>query len=359
MLSIYQSNMLNHLRQIEMWAAEHGASASIRLPGSVLRVEWRNRVFDFQPQFQTKTPGGSNCWYELTPNAVGFAGWLPYFNKRWNAAHRKLLFKAFAMAHGIRTPAFSTQPGRYKDVVIKRECSSFGEGVFGPYREVTSEFQPNGLKQGEYFEQFIPGRILKALYWNGRPVCVELFDMATVTGDGRHSLEELTSNPNSLATRSLSAATVEAMVAYQGLNMEQVPPAGQSICVDCRYGSPLLQIVRHNTNALSKIEPEIVAQLQSLGPVFESAIPKEIRENTAFSADGIVDSEGRVWFLEMNCNPMLHPDIYPAMFGSLFEDADVFADEYKPLHLRGAKTVSPVTPAVESKPVVAFANAAS
>jgi len=274
MLSIYQSNMLNHLRHVEAWVGERGASASIRIPGSVLRVEWRNRVFDFQPQFLTKSPKGSNCWYELTPDAVGFAGWLPYFNKRWDAAHRKLLFKAFALAHGIRTPAFSTQPGRYKDVLVKRESSSFGQGIAGPYREVEPDTEATRLKQGDYYEQFISGRILKALYWNGQVVCVELFDMATVTGDGRHTLRELTDSPNSLATRALSSTTVESMLAYQGWHMEQVPPAGQSICVDCRYGSPLFQVVRHNTNALREIEPQIRAQLESLGPVFETAIPE-------------------------------------------------------------------------------------
>ena len=27
---------------------------------------------------------------------------------------------------------------------------------------------------------------------------------------------------------------------------------------------------------------------------------------------------GAVWFLEMNCSPLVHPDLYPAMLASAF-----------------------------------------
>ena len=35
-----------------------------------------------------------------------------------------------------------------------------------------------------------------------------------------------------------------------------------------------------------------------------------------FALDAIVDQEGQAWFLEMNSNPMVHPDLYGAMIAS-------------------------------------------
>lgn len=33
--------------------------------------------------------------------------------------------------------------------------------------------------------------------------------------------------------------------------------------------------------------------------------------------DGVVDGQGKVWFLEVNCNPRLHPAFYAPMLSSL------------------------------------------
>ena len=37
-----------------------------------------------------------------------------------------------------------------------------------------------------------------------------------------------------------------------------------------------------------------------------------------FAVDGVCDASGRVWWLEMNSNPILPPDGYAPMFNSLF-----------------------------------------
>ena len=64
------------------------------------------------------------------------------------------------------------------------------------------------------------------------------------------------------------------------------------------------------------------------------AIPESIRENTVFSVDGVVDETEDLWCFGMDCNPHIHPDIYPSILESLFADHEVFAEAYKPLHLQ-------------------------
>ena len=43
-----------------------------------------------------------------------------------------------------------------------------------------------------------------------------------------------------------------------------------------------------------------------------------MRTHTAFSLDGVVDEEDRIWWLEVNCNPLLHPAVYETMLDALF-----------------------------------------
>lgn len=349
MLASYQTNLLHHFKHVQAWVSERRATASVTMPGGILRIQWRNRTFDFQPQFRALGPDNKPIiWIELTPTATGFFGWLPYFNKQWEAACSKLAFKKFASEHGLRTTAASAiRNAGLQEVLVKRDMSSFGEGIRGPYRLNSADPAITQLSEGEFYEQFINGRILKALYWNARPVAVELYEPATVCGDGRRTIRELVASRPRVTPRPVNEAIVRAMVEFMGFALEDVPAPGERVRVDYRYGSALFDIALHNTNTLATLDPVIRNQIDLAGPVLELAIPEPIRKNSVFSADAMVDDAGNVWFLEMNCNPHLHPDIYPAMLDSLFADADVIASDLKPLHLRRNN------PFVQSSPVIA------
>jgi hypothetical protein len=43
-----------------------------------------------------------------------------------------------------------------------------------------------------------------------------------------------------------------------------------------------------------------------------------VEGNAMEITDGVIDPEGRIWWLEMNCNPMVPPDGYAFMLDSLF-----------------------------------------
>lgn len=47
-----------------------------------------------------------------------------------------------------------------------------------------------------------------------------------------------------------------------------------------------------------------------------------MRGTTLFTLDAMVDAQDHVWLLEMNSNPMVHPDAYPVMMTRLYEAAE-------------------------------------
>ncbi|HZX85272.1 MAG TPA: hypothetical protein VFF19_16995 [Reyranella sp.] len=51
-----------------------------------------------------------------------------------------------------------------------------------------------------------------------------------------------------------------------------------------------------------------------------------------FTIDASVDAQSQAWLLEMNSNPMVHPDVYPAMLKSIFEhpQADNLRQQLEP-----------------------------
>src|SRR5262245_23538366 len=101
--------------------------------------------------------------------------------------------------------------------------------------------------------------------------------------------------------------------------MDSVIPSGQQVLADFTYGSGLHPYSRKNSNVMAQYEGTRVAQqLDTDGRVFWQGIPADIRNNTLFTVDGIIDGEERVWLLEANCNPAAHPDLYPSVFESLF-----------------------------------------
>lgn len=335
MVPLYQSNLINHIRPIREWATARGARATVDLSACQLILQWKNRAYEFQPQFRGIRPDGTPMiWFDMTEDTRAFFGWLPYFNKQWDVACNKHAFKEFAVANGINTPESLTDPASLNGFVVKKGASSFGEGIRGPYRQVDENRPETLLLQDEYYERFIVGKVMKALYWNARPVSVELFDMASIVGNGKASIDELLYNAASVGPRAIPPRLVESLIDFQGYTSTSVPEAGKKIIIDYRYGSPFSPFAFHNTNSISTLSPGIRTQLDFAGETLARSIPEAFRTNTAFSVDGLVDENGTVWFVEMNCNPHLHPDIYHPMLDSLFSDAEVILESLKPLHQR-------------------------
>jgi hypothetical protein len=73
-----------------------------------------------------------------------------------------------------------------------------------------------------------------------------------------------------------------------------------------------------NHNVVEQIrESQLGEELRNAGPLLWEAIPEEERQSTAYTVDFIADRDNHAWFLEMNCNPGIHPDVYPHILESL------------------------------------------
>ncbi len=314
-----------HMKSINACLSRFGADATVNLRTFRLEVRARNRYYHFVPQFIYLDGEKLHFSPQLPGNVRGFIGWLPYFNKRWPLATDKLAFKGFCNAAGLPTPRGWEKPSEsVRDFIIKQRTSSFGYGIRGPFRKLDAGHPAHKIEDREYCEHFVAGTIAKAWYWNDKPVCLELRKMPTITGNGVDTMLQLASPKIlSLFGLPLEHREIEALAQYQDASLDTVIPAGTTLLADFRYSSPLIQTTAQNQNVLSEnLGNEIGRQFVEAGPTLWQGIPEDIRAATAFTVDAIVDDKNRVWFLEMNCNPILHPDVYLPMFETLFGPAE-------------------------------------
>jgi hypothetical protein len=316
----YKLDILSHVKSIAACLPQFGATASMNLETLGLEISARNRYYQFRPQFIVRK--GDRTQYSPHPSsdATGFIGWLPYFNKRWGFATDKLDFKGFCASNGLTTPAYwQSAQGGLHDVLIKHRKSSFGVGIRGPYRTIDPAQPAHCLEEGEYYENFVPGRIAKVWYWNAKAVALEVHAMPRTSGNGKATLRELVEPELQGLPQSPDRRVLQDVAAYQDLTLNSVISKGQQVLIDFKYGSPLTLTKGGHRNIIEQYEgTKIGQQLAANGRVFWQAVPEAIRENTLFTVDAIIDDEERVWLLEANCNPTGHPDIYPAVLESLF-----------------------------------------
>ncbi|MCA3176101.1 MAG: hypothetical protein ING36_11290 [Burkholderiales bacterium] len=290
-------------------------------------VEWRQQQVIFVPQFYLEGQKQDSYGLELTPEVTGFIGWLPYFNKRWPHALDKILFKQFVQAQGLRTPEFwlSSESGTVTDVLIKPAKGSFGRGLRGPFRVAGSDASARTqLAEHEFYERFFPGRILKVWYWNEQPVCVEIRPALKVKGDGRQSVWNLVQQTFPISERAWSRFlkrqdSLSDLLAFQGFTWSSVLAAETEVQVDFLYGSSLYAELNDNQNCLQALTGSLLdQQIRAGGAVFCGVIPQEMRAQTLYTVDGMLDDHDNIAWLEMNCNPVLPPDAYPIILNSVF-----------------------------------------
>lgn len=286
-----------------------------------LTITHRAKTVVFQPQFMGSSANGDFGYTpQLQMNVNGFVGWLPSVGKIWPEAQDKLAFKAFARQAGLHVPAWTTNAQEVKGAfIVKSRQSSFGRGLRGPFFAPPPPAPQSQvpLAPGEYFEQFIVGQLVKAWYWNGELAVAEIAPMPSLRGDGKSSLRELLRQR--LGITGAWQDVHSAVVALWGLNAESVPAAGTDVAVDYRYMSDLNPAIATDHNVLPEIKGTPLAdQLLQAGSAMHAVITAEAREHTAMTFDGVVDPTGRVHFLEVNCNPLIHPAFYTPMLDAIF-----------------------------------------
>ncbi|WP_454909178.1 hypothetical protein [Variovorax gossypii] len=273
----------------------------------------------FFPQFLAAVDGVRQYQKVLTDDAFMFAGWLPYQLKRWDIASDKLAFKRHAESAGIAVPSYSSvRDTSLRGVIVKKARSSFGAQIRGPFGYPIDA--PIDVASGEYYEQFVEGRLVKVWYWSEEPVCAELDRMPSVVGDGVSDIRTLIlaradqTGVSKLAERDKILSLSTPLLRHFGKSMDSVLDKGVRQIVEFRYGSMLMQPTDRQVMRIDRASSQgWMAPLWPVGLRLVEAIPPESRPQTLFTVDAILDKEERLWMLEMNSNPTVHPLAYPAI----------------------------------------------
>lgn len=314
----YYRNVFWHIEMIHRILPFFEADARMNFGDLTLYVGARNRYYFMQPQFAVWHDGELSYSPGITSGSrSGFVGWLPYFNKQWPTGVSKKTFKDLCAAQRIPTPRMWNAPSKADaPYLIKGFVSSFANGLRGPMlpgaKNADAAFDP----ETAYAEEFVAGQIVKIWCWDDKPAAMEIADMPTITGNGSDTFRQLVSRK---ATAPIPASDIQSIAEYQQRTIDTVLKDGETLLADFRYGGALAPLTHDNSNVLKQhLAGSIGDQLHQYCPLFWMSIPEPFRRNTLYTLDAILDPAGKLWFLEMNCNPSSHPDLYPAMFEGLF-----------------------------------------
>lgn len=310
----------DHVRCLRRAAKALGVEVLVELDSmrAFLRHRGQHRVL--LPLFVAEIGGRTQYVDAFIEEASHFAGWLPRRNPGWPASMDKLVFKRLAQEAGLRVPEFSLGALEMAEVVAKRSNGSFGEQVHGPFR--SSKLHEIDAEGGEYFERFVEGDLLKIWCFESTAVCIEHDRTPSVRGNGHATLREL------IASRARAAglrtpeqldelfASIAPLLRYDGVELSDVPPQGKRQRVEFRYGSSLMGRSDREVVDLREEDPQWDA-VREAAPVLARLMPEAQRRQATFTIDAMRDREGRVWFLEMNANPTIHPLVYDRIVASL------------------------------------------
>jgi hypothetical protein len=323
---------LNHFRAIKAWGEMFGAQVSLNALTFELEVKALNRYVTLYPQFIARINQKLAHVQALTPEVTGFIGWRPYKPFRHPLSTDKLRFKKAAVKQGLATPPFWMAPADAEtDFVIKSSTGSFGNDLTGPYRHAQRQKalvwpKKPALANGSefYAESFVQGRNIKVWFWGAQAVHAQNQPYTRVTGDGQRSVRDLL---NGLLFRMGQSwndypekDTVVQCLRYQELTLDATLPHGAEAWPDYRYGRQFSDknSTEQKDNALPRFSPEQAHQIQTAGNWLVAELAQDIRQPVLLTLDGVEDSHGHIWWLEMNTNPIFPPTGYFAMLGSLF-----------------------------------------
>ena len=236
----FKRNFLQHALAVRSWMARNSAKGGIEMGNLRLQIYCRGQTRWFAPQFTTRLPDASAYAAQLSDEVQGFAGWRPYASRSWPASRSKIAFKRLCAQQGLRSPSWSQDLSQFTGVfLVKRDQEDMGSGLRGPYR--TAPTVPASsvatLAEGEYAEQFMLGRLLKAWFWGPQLLVTEIGAMPCVRGDGHTPLQALIRH--ALPASAPMPEPLDMLLGLQGLQRDTVLPAEQTAVVDYRYLSPL------------------------------------------------------------------------------------------------------------------------
>jgi hypothetical protein len=347
-LNLLRADFFWHARTLHGLLKGLGAEARVEMPALTVTVEGRGRRFELQPRFYVPDDGRWDYSAALDRKAAGFAGWLPYRDRRWPLGS-KIAFKEYCLQHGLPTPPMWRTPAEgMSDFLVKLDRSAHARGIRGPFRSYSKDDPaqaPGAERRGpfrsyskddpaqapgaeRYYERFVPGRSVKAWFWEDRVAAIEMYEMPAVTGDGRSTLRELMERRARPGSTSFPWDRIEDLARFQDAALDEPLAEHRRILADIRFSSPLIPAQRDSGSTLERYRgSSLLGKLQVLGPLLWRGIPQDLRPATLFTVDAVLDANEDLWLLEMTCDPAVHPEAYRAMLGTCLPQA---ADAARP-----------------------------
>lgn len=332
-MQIYLGAVFNHFRALQGWAADKSASVTLDVKTFEVEVKHRGRYYVMQPLFQARAEGRLVHIDVLPEQVIAFGGWRPYRPLSHPLSTDKLQFKQFLRDAGLRTPAFveADTPDAVPpfDYLIKGAAGSFGREIAGPFSagvpiDVRRK-KPGQHSERTFAEQFVLGRAVKVWFWGQQPFFAHAHAFPSLTGDGGSSVDELLTTRLQRCKMDWPTYADREVVLdclhFQGVSPSDVLPQGRTVWFDYRYSLHYEPIAGHTVqsdNALPHLLQHTGEQVPRLGEALAAMLQRSFPAPILVTADGILDAEGRIWWLEMNTNSVMPPEGYAVMFADLF-----------------------------------------
>lgn len=307
--------MMNHFTQIKQVLTEHSAQATINLTDFILHICNGKQSIKLYPQFQN-----SEGLYEteISNKTIRFIGWRPHEIKSWETASDKIAFKNLLLKWNIATPNYQQEQinKAIKNFIIKPNKSSFGKGIRGPFKSAVN--QPINKKSDEFFEEYIDGDIVKIWYWEHKPIAAEIMSQLSIIGDGHSTISELIQVYARCNNRTVDPNYFKDYLLYQGYFLDNVICKDFSLPIDFRYKSAIP--TAHLKSDIYLHQHPILKHsrdLLTLGQAVKDESPPDFSDSIIYAVDAIIDKKSKVWVLEMNSNPHIHPYLYHDVITSL------------------------------------------
>ncbi len=310
---MYKLVFMHHLDAVQTWATQAGVHVHLAFSSLALTLTHAGKQWLLVPRFVQQI-NGKLSYTRTRQRDMTLVGWVLPETPLLNLAQDKGVFKRFASNAGLLVPAgWNSGAALSDDYIIKNRQGSFGIDIQGPFKKL--EHSP-ALVTGEFCEQFIFGKSLKAWCWSGRVVALEVITQPYLVGDGRRTVSELVAPRGSMDVR-LPIEQAQAYLRWQGVHLNTILADQQKAYLSFLYASPFHNKSRENSNVLQSVSPSVRFQLSRAAMLALQNFAPAHQKNVLYTLDGVLDAKDRVWFLEINSHPMVHPSVYPCMLDAL------------------------------------------
>ena len=310
-------HLINHFKCLQQACLNFQAEANLKVDNFELHIRYQDKTYLLYPQFLVFIDDEPCYTSHFDNNVVCFTGWRPYRPEKINQLPNKLEFKKLLRKESFLVPEYWFNSDEASSPVVVKNCrSSFGKALRGPFHRA-SDYNAV-LKEGEFFEQFLLGTILKIGVWNDEPIYIETQPMTYLIGNGKASIEKLAIKQAKQRDRKPDFQALTDMLAYQGKTLNSVLSLEEAILIDFRYESSFSQL--QSVQEISFDDPSATHLGDFFLPLTEylfTVFQKHHIENLFYTVDGILTDDQKVWILEINSNPTVHQYAYESMLGCL------------------------------------------